>query len=262
MDFVKVKKEQGVTTLILSHPEIRNALDGRMSQSIAQVFEELRDDEETKVVVLCGEGKAFCAGGDIKDLKNLHDNKTPLETRDSVRRMMLRVLGGITGMEKPVIAMVRGPAVGAGFNLALACDMIIASDNAMFGELFVRVGLASDYGGSYLVTRLVGLAKAKELFMTGKMVDAKEAERIGLINQVVPDAELEKTVYALANQLAAGPTRALGIIKTQLNTAVDKDLKESLEAEAHAFGMLIHSDDHAEGIAAFFEKRPPKFKGK
>jgi 2-(1,2-epoxy-1,2-dihydrophenyl)acetyl-CoA isomerase len=185
-----------------------------------------------------------------------------LETREHVRLQTLRALKAITNLEKPVVGMVRGAAVGAGCNLALACDMVIASEDSSFGEVFARVGLASDWGGTYFLTRLVGLHKAKELFFTGKMIDAREAERIGLINRVVPDAELEKTAHELAGQLAAGPTRALGILKTQLNNGVDKELESVLEAEASAFGILIHSEDHREGFQAFLEKRPPQFRGR
>ena len=259
---VLLKKEKGVTTIMMNRPEVRNALNDKLGEDIAAAFESLKKDDDTRVVVFCGAGKAFCAGGDIGGLKELHEKTTVLETRDSVRNSMFRTLGAIISLEKPVIAMVRGAAVGAGCNLALASDLVIASENTSFGEVFARVGLASDWGGTYFVPRLVGLNRAKELFFTGKMIDAREAERIGLINQVVPDEELENTVYTLAQQLAEGPTRAIGIVKTQLNNGIDKDLAAVLEAEASAFGILIHSEDHKEGIEAFFEKRPPKFRGR
>ena len=262
LETIVIKKEKGVATVMLNRPDVRNALSDTMSWEVGTVFENLRYDDEVRAVVFCGAGKAFCAGGDIRGLKGLAEGQTTLETRVGLRNSTMRTLKTITTLEKPVIAMVRGPAVGAGCNLALACDMIIASENSTFGEVFVRVGLASDWGGTYFLTRLVGLSKAKELFFTGKMVDAKEAERIGLINQVVADEELEKTVYELAQQLAEGPTKAIGIIKTQLNNGVDKELETVLEAEASAFGMMIHSEDHREGVEAFLEKRPPKFRGR
>jgi 2-(1,2-epoxy-1,2-dihydrophenyl)acetyl-CoA isomerase len=261
-EFVTLKNENGIATVTMSRPSIRNAMDSRMAIGIADAFGEIKRDNSVKVVVYCGEGQAFCAGGDIKDLKRMHDTQTVLETRSGERELMLRVLGSIYNLEKPVIAMVRGPAVGAGCNLALACDIIIASENATFGELFMRMGLASDFGGSYLLPRLVGMARAKEIYLTGRIVDAKEAERIGMINRVVPDVELEKQSYALARQMADGPTRALGIIKSQLNAAVDTNLEAALEMEGDAFGILIHSEDHAEAAKAFFEKRPPKFQGR
>ncbi|MFC2033388.1 enoyl-CoA hydratase/isomerase family protein [Chloroflexota bacterium] len=257
-----VKKENGIATITLNRPDVRNALSDRMAEEIGIAFESLTADNEVRAVVFCGAGKAFCAGGDIRGLKELAEEQTALETRDGVRNKTMKALKAITTLEKPVIAMVRGPAVGAGCNLALICDLVIASEDAVFGEVFTRIGLASDWGGTYIVPRLVGMARAKDLFFTGKMIDAKEAERIGLINRVVPGEELEKTTYELAQQLAEGPTRAIGILKTQLNNGWGKDLTSVLEAEALAFGILTHSEDHKEGFEAFLEKRPPKFRGR
>ncbi|MDD4860243.1 MAG: enoyl-CoA hydratase [Dehalococcoidales bacterium] len=259
---VIVKKENGIATVTMNRPEIRNAMNNALGEGVTAAFESIYGDDSVRAVVFTGAGKAFCAGGEISDLKRIAETMTIMETRTYIRNATIRMLNAITRLEKPVIAMVRGAAVGAGCNLALACDMIIASDNASFGEIFARVGLASDYGGSYFIPRLVGMAKAKELFLTAKMIDSKEAERIGLINQVVPDAELEKTVYALADQFAAGPTRAYGYAKTQLNAGVNGDLASALDREADGFSVLIHSEDHKEGFTAFLEKRPPKFKGK
>lgn len=259
---VLLKKENGVTTIMLNRPEVRNALNTKMEDEIAAAFESVRQDDDTRAVVFCGAGKAFCAGGDIRGLKELTATNTALESRSSLRNATMRALKAITTMEKPVIAMVRGAAVGAGCNLALACDLIIASENTSFGEVFTRVGLASDWGGTYFLPRLIGLVRAKELFFTGRIFDAREAERIGIINRFVPDEELESTVYKLAQQLADGPTRAIGILKTQLNNGVDRDLTSALEAEASAAGMLFHSEDHKEGIDAFLEKRTPKFRGR
>jgi len=262
LETITIQKENGVATVMLNRPEVRNALDDRMSREIGIAFESLREDDDVRAVVFCGAGKAFCAGGDISGLKKMHEETSVLDTREGVRKGTFRALTAITSLEKPVIAMVRGAAVGAGCNLALVSDLVIASEDAVFGEVFARVGLASDWGGTYIVPRLVGMARAKELFLTGKMIDAREAERIGLINRVVSAEELENTVYELAKQLAEGPTRAIGILKTQLNNGWGKDLTSVLEAEASAFGILIHSEDHREGFEAFLEKRPPKFRGR
>ena len=257
-----VKKENGIATITLNRPDVRNALSDEMSAEIGIAFESLAADNEVRAAVFCGAGKAFCAGGDIRGLKELAEEQTVLETRDGLRNNSMRALKAITTLEKPVIAMVRGPAVGAGCNLALICDLVIASEDAVFGEVFTRVGLASDWGGTYIVPRLVGMAKAKELFFLGKIIDAREAERIGLISQVVPDEKLEETAYGLARKLADGPTRAIGMLKVQLNNTWGKDLLSVLESESSAYGMLSHTEDHKEGLEAFLEKRPPKFRGR
>jgi len=157
--------------------------------------------------------------------------------------------------------MVEGYAVGAGSNLALCCDLIIASEGAKFGEVFCKIGLAVDGGGTWLLPRLVGMARAKELVLTGEIIDAAEAHRIGLINRVVPTAELAMATRALAERIAAGPPLALKLDKQALNRAASTDLAAALEIEAFSQALAVASDDHQEGVAAFFDKRPPKFNG-
>ncbi|HZO37998.1 MAG TPA: enoyl-CoA hydratase-related protein, partial [Methylomirabilota bacterium] len=161
----------------------------------------------------------------------------------------------------PTIAMVDGYAVGAGSNLALCCDLIVAADRAKFGELFCKIGLAVDGGGTWLLSRLVGMARAKELIFTGDIIDAAEALRIGLINRVVHAADLASTTRELAEKIAAGPPLALRLNKQSVNRAAASDLAAALEVEALSQGLAIASDDHREGVAAFFDKRPPKFSG-
>jgi 2-(1,2-epoxy-1,2-dihydrophenyl)acetyl-CoA isomerase len=163
---------------------------------------------------------------------------------------------------KPTIAMVDGYAVGAGSNLALCCDLIVASDRAKFGELFWKIGLVPDGGGTWLLSRVIGMARAKELIFTAEIIDAAEAGRIGLVNRVVPVAELEKTTRALAEQIAAGPPAVLKLAKHMVNRAATSDLASALDLEAFSQGVAISSEDHQEGLAAFFEKRPPKFTGR
>ncbi|PYN78094.1 MAG: hypothetical protein DMD97_07950, partial [Candidatus Rokuibacteriota bacterium] len=161
----------------------------------------------------------------------------------------------------PTIAMVEGYAVGAGSNLALCCDLIVASDRAKFGEVFCKIGLAVDGGGTWLLPRLIGMARAKELVFTGEIIDAAEALRIGLINRVVPTAELATATRALAERIAAGPPLALRLDKQALNRAASTDLAGALEIEAFSQALAVASDDHQEGVAAFFDKRPLKFNG-
>jgi 2-(1,2-epoxy-1,2-dihydrophenyl)acetyl-CoA isomerase len=163
---------------------------------------------------------------------------------------------------RPTLAMVDGYAVGAGTNLALCCDLVIASDRAKFGELFNKIGLVPDGGGTWLLSRLVGLARAKELIFTGDVFDAAEAERIGLVNRVVPAAELSKVTRALAEKIAAGPPNVLRLAKHMVNRAATSDLAAALDLEAYSQGLSITSDDHQEGLAAFFDKRTPKFTGR
>jgi len=168
----------------------------------------------------------------------------------------------MTGLEKPVIAMVNGPAAGAGCNIALSCDIIIASEKAIFVENFIRVGLAPDWAGAYFLTRMLGIHRAKEIAFTGRRIDAREAERIGMINRVVPHAELETVTMELADQLANSPTMAIGWIKKMMHKAWLMDLESVLDYEAHINSKLLNSHDHKEGVKAFLEKRDPIFKGK
>jgi 2-(1,2-epoxy-1,2-dihydrophenyl)acetyl-CoA isomerase len=175
---------------------------------------------------------------------------------ESLNRFVIRLFE----FPKPTIAMVDGFAVGAG-NIALGCDLLIASDRARFGEVFAKIGLVPDGGGTWLLPRLVGLAKAKELVFSADIIDAAEALRIGLVNRVVPAAELEKTTRALAARIAAGPPGALGLAKVLLNRSATADLATSLGFEAYAQAQSVTTDDHAEGVRAFLEKRPPRFTG-
>lgn len=256
---VLVKKEDGVAVVTLNRPEAFNALSLEMREEIGTIFYNFRTDDSVRAVVLTGAGRAFCAGGDVKAMADI---KPSMEMKDFVRNVIHRAVIAMTSLEKPVIAMVNGVATGAGCFLALLCDMIIASENARFGMAFIRVGLGPDWGGAYLLPRLVGLAKAKELLFTGKIIDAKEAERIGLINQVVPTDQLESTTMELASKLAQGATRAIGTTKTLLNRVADMDMMSALEYEASVASLMVQTEDHKEGVEAFIQKREPRFQGK
>ena len=245
-----------LATITLNRPDARNALDFVMRGELAAVLDEIEADEAARVVILTGAGGHFCSGGDVKTMRAKRHTAAEGRARvESLNRMVLRLVD----FPKPTIAMVDGYAVGAGSNLALCCDLIVASDRAKFGELF---GLVPDGGGTWLLSRVIGLARAKELIFTAEIIDAAEAGRIGLVNRVVPVAELETTTRALAEKIAAGPPAVLRMAKHMVNRAATSDLAGALDLEAFSQGVAISSEDHQEGLAAFFEKRPPKFTGR
>jgi len=256
---ILLTKDDGVAVVALNRPEALNALTLSMREELGTVFDDFRSDDTVRAVVLTGAGRAFCAGGDVKGMA---DVRSSVDMRDFVRGTIHRAVKAITTLEKPVIAMVNGAATGAGCNIALACDLVIASEAAKFGQAFVRIGLSPDWGGAYFLPRLVGPAKAKELLFTGKLIDAREAERIGLVNQVVTPEELEPTVMSLAKQLAQGPTRAIGIAKMLVTKGLELDLGSLLDYEAYAASVCTQTEDHLEGVRAFTEKRTPVFKGR
>ncbi len=256
-DTIMLKKEDKIATIIFNRPEKMNAVTPQMIEEILKVIAELSGDEGIKVVILTGAGRGFCAGSDLEHpVFTMQDPELIKRAVEDFGRLSL----GLRSMPKPVIASVNGPAVGAGCNFALACDIIIASEGARFGQAFVNIGLHPDSGGSYFLPRLVGIAKACELIFTGKIIDAREAEKIGLVNQVVPASLLEAKTRELALQLAQGPTLALGLAKTSLYQGLEMNLYQVLEMEAKAQTLCILSGDVIEGIKAFREKRKPDFK--
>lgn len=260
MDYgtIGVERSDGVATITLDRPEARNAIDLVMRRELLAALDELEADATTRVVILTGAGGHFSAGGDVKTMAAKRQTAAEGRARvESLNRFLIRLFE----YPKPTIAMVDGFAVGAGCNIALACDMVIASDRARFGEVFARIGLVPDGGGTWLLPRLVGLAKAKELVFSADIIDAAEALRIGLVNRVVPAAELRAATQALAARITAGPPGALALAKALLNRSETVDLATALGFEAYAQAQAITSDDHAEGVRAFLEKRPPRFTG-
>lgn len=256
---IELEKEGGVATITLNRPDKLNAMCPDLMIDLSNVIEDIQHDEAVRAVVLTGAGRAFCAGGDVKDL--LSQATDPVEMMD--RSMEgAKLVAAMRNIPKPMIAAVNGPAVGAGCNLALACDIIIAAENASFSMAFISLGLHPDTGGIYFLTRLVGVARACELVFTGKAIGAQEAERIGLINQVVPAEQLESTVSELAGRLAKGPSKAIAMAKATIYQGLTMDMNSVLEAEVRAMSLSIATEDAKEGISAFLERRKPIFKGK
>jgi 2-(1,2-epoxy-1,2-dihydrophenyl)acetyl-CoA isomerase len=248
----------GVATLTLNRPEVRNALNMTMRRDLEVALAQLDEARDVRVVVVRGAGEHFCAGGDVKLMRD--HPMTAAEGQSRVEAINRAILA-LARLRVPTIVMVDGAAAGAGCNLALACDLVVASDRARFGELFARIGLIPDAGGTFFLPRRVGLARAKELVFTADIIDAREAERIGLVNRVVPAAALEAETYALARRIADGPPRVLAAAKALLDRASGLDLQSALHWEALTQGEMIAAADHREGLRAFFEKRPPRFTG-
>ena len=253
-----VDRADGIATITMNRPEARNALDLAMREELQDALDEIERDPAARVVILTGAGGHFSAGGDVKSMQKRHTAPEGRARVESLNRFVLRLFN----FSKPTIAMVDGFAVGAGCNIALGCDMIIASERAKFGEVFLKIGLVPDGGGTWLLQRMVGLAKAKEMVLTAEIIDAAEALRIGLVNRVVPAGELESATRALAAKIAAGPPLAATLAKSLLNRAATVDLAAALEGEAFGQSNAITSEDHAEGVRAFLEKRAAKFQGR
>jgi 2-(1,2-epoxy-1,2-dihydrophenyl)acetyl-CoA isomerase len=250
-----VEKNGAVITLTLNRPQARNALDLVMRRELVGALDDIENDPSARVVILTGAGGHFCAGGDVKSMQPGSAAADGRARVEALNRLVMRIVD----FPRPVIAMVDGFAVGAGCNLALCCDLIVASDRAKFGEVFAKIGLVPDGGGSWLLARVVGLPRAKELIFTADIIDAAEASRIGLVSRVVPAAELATVTRALADRVAQGPPKVLAMAKHMLNRAASTDLESALDVEAFSQAIAITGDEHKEGLAAFFAKRPAKF---
>lgn len=251
--------EQGIKRITFNRPDRRNALDVETFQLLREAIKESATDE-SKVIILTGAGEAFSAGADLQARLEQDIKKTDVTT--SLRENTNPTISMMRALPKPIIARVHGPAVGVGCNYALASDIIIASNEAKFGQVFVKIGLAPDGGGTYFLPRLVGYHKAFELMALGDIIDAEEALRLGLINRVVPFEQLDATVDELARKLAASPMISIAKIKEELNHAMNADLASALDLEAVSQGACFSSEDFAEGVAAFLQKRKPVFQGK
>ena len=252
---------EGVATLTLNRPDRLNAMSGPMLQGLLEALPRLAENPAVGAVVLTGAGRGFCAGGDVKAMAE-SDGASGLEDRVQSLRSRMDVSRWLHEMPKPTIAMVRGPAAGAGLSLALACDLRVASDTARFTTAFAKVGFSGDFGGSYFLTQLVGTAKARELSYTAAPVDAPQALALGMVNRVVPDAQLEAETQALAGRLAKGPRIALRYMKRNMNAAENGTLRDVFDLEAMHHSRCGMTEDHKEAAKAFVEKRSAVFRGR
>jgi 2-(1,2-epoxy-1,2-dihydrophenyl)acetyl-CoA isomerase len=247
--------------ITLNRPQIMNCFNNNMLYALTNRFGELHQDDGCRAVVITGEGRGFCTGADLTGGGARADAHTPMGMRLTTH-VYSSVIRGLVMMEKPVIGAINGDAAGAGCNFALACDILVASEKARFIQVFVRRGLVADMSGTFFLPRLIGLSKAKELMFSGEAVDAQRALELGLVSKVVPHESLMDEAMEMANRLAQGPTRAIGMIKRMLNRSFETDLETALEMEASLQGIAVSTPDVVEGITSFLDKRPPKFTGK
>ncbi|MGY4399204.1 enoyl-CoA hydratase-related protein [Bradyrhizobium sp. USDA 3315] len=252
-----------VAVITLNRPEVRNALSSRLSGALGNLIKRCGEDSQIRAILITGAGAAFCAGGDVNGMSQTSAaGELTFDQRVSDLRFNQRaVWGALAGLRKPTVAAIPGPAAGAGLALALACDIRVAAQSAILITAYARVGLSGDCGMAWLLTRLVGVSRARELMFLSERVDARRAESLGLVNQSVPDAELQEKAFALAASLARGPTFAFGCIKNNLDHAVNAEFLESMDYEAENLIRTELSLDHKEGVRAFTEKRNPAFEG-
>ena len=254
---VRYEVIDSVGIVTLDRPEKLNALTVAMREALGTAFESAARDPGVRAVLLQASGKAFCASGDVSKMGNF--------TASSGRELLKlahRMVRNLANIEKPVVAATRGAVAGIGWSMALACDAVIASDTARFTQVFRHVGLVPDGGAIYFLTQHLGLLRAKELVYSGRRIDAQEALSLGLVNRVVADDELDQVALDYTRELAKGPTFALGVAKKMFKMMYQPDLEALLDAEAWAQGLALMTDDHKEGVQAFFDNRKAEFKGR
>ncbi len=256
--FLKYNVTDGVATLSLNRPEVYNALNDEITYELQDVWKQIAKDDLVRVVVLTGEGKAFCSGQDLK--AGAAQEKRSF--MDSLHKRYNPIIRAMRNLPKPIICRLNGVAAGAGCSMALACDMIVAAEEAILIEVFINIGLVPDSGSSYFLPQLIGKAKAFELCTMGSRVKAKEALELGLVNRVVSADQLNAVVKEYTDYFAKAPTKSIGIIKKMLNKAATSSLEEMLEYEAYSQETAGATDDYKEGVNAFLEKRKPNFIGK
>ncbi|MGE5702099.1 MAG: enoyl-CoA hydratase/isomerase family protein [Clostridia bacterium] len=254
--FVHYEVSHHVATITLNRPDKMNALSNELVEELAAALEQARTDAGVRSIILTGSGRAFSAGGDLSSFPG-----TQALNGKRYMQKAHRLLLDLYQLEKPTIAAVNGFATGAGFNIALCCDIVVANEQAMFGQVFSKVGLVPDFGGMYFLPRVVGMPRAKELMYSGRMISAREAQQYGIVLEVTEPEGLMERVVELAVSLAQGPTAALGMTKAILNRSFEYSLEQLLHEEAMAQGIAFSTRDHQEGVQAFSEKRKPVFTG-
>ena len=263
MDLETVKSElkNGVQWVTLNRPDKLNAFNEQMGGDLLEALKEGERRAEARCIVVTGEGRAFSVGEDLNKNRAAYDSGKPMLLGEVLKRKYNPIVQRIRKMEKPVIAGVNGVTAGAGLGLALACDLRAASERASFHEAFIKVGLAPDSGTSFWLTRILGLAKAMEVGLLGEPIDSTMALNLGLVNWVFPDDKFREEVAKIAERLARGPTKALGLTKRALNRAIVVDMDSALEYEMYLQDVAGRTKDHVEGVKAFFEKRDAQFTG-
>jgi 2-(1,2-epoxy-1,2-dihydrophenyl)acetyl-CoA isomerase len=247
--------ENGVVTVTMNRPEKKNAANATMWDELRNTWDEIALDPTVRCVIMTGAGDGFCSGADLGGGKRENHQLQEMN-------MIHRTVQALYSIMVPVIAKVNGVAAGAGMNMALACDLIVAGDNARFSEIFARRGLSVDFGGTWILPRLIGLHKAKELAFFADVISAEQAAEFGIVNKLVPQAELDQTVAEWADRLAAGPPLALSMTKRLLTLNASNDFAAALEAEGMAQTVNFYTNDTREAVRAFIDKREPKFEGR
>ncbi len=260
MELVLVEHSAGVMKITLNRPEVLNSLNAQMAGELHSALEAARADKSVRAVVLTGAGRAFCAGQDLSEVPESSEGSM-IDLGATVRATYNPVIRAIRSLDLPVICAVNGVAAGAGANLALACDIVLAAENASFIQSFARVGLVPDSGGTFFLPRIVGLARATALMMTGDKISASRANEIGIVYRVCPPDTLQLETMSLAAEMAAMPTRGLGLTKRALNASLANDLDSQLDLEADLQREAGRTRDFVEGVSAFLEKRKPVFTG-
>ena len=258
MDEILVNQTENIATVTINRPDVKNAITSQMWDELTDIFTELGSDDSVRAVVVTGAGDDFCSGADVSGMGSAKGERThQLESMRKVGDCCLALFN----MPKITIARISGVAVGAGMNLALCCDIVIASEKARFSEIFAKRGLSVDFGGSFLLPRIVGLQKAKELVLLADVISAEDANRMGLVNYVVPVDELDGKINEISTKAVSGPPRAIALSKAMLNRSFSNSLAEALDQEGTSQTFNFTTSDVIEAMKAFKEKRSPEFKG-